>query len=73
MKKQYDFSKGERGKFYDPKAQFNLPIYLDPEMAKFIRELADSRNTDMNNIVNSLLRKNKDLIESMKFGGQSNA
>ena len=73
MKKQYDFSKGERGKFYDPKAQFNLPIYLDPEMAKFIRELADSKNTDMNNIVNSLLHKNKDLIDSMKFGSHTNA
>lgn len=72
MKKQYDFSKGERGKFYDPKAQFNLPIYLDPEMEKFIRELADSKNTDMNNIVNSLLHKNKNLIVSMKFGDHTN-
>ncbi|MDE0686488.1 MAG: hypothetical protein OXI63_26475 [Candidatus Poribacteria bacterium] len=28
MKSEYDFLKGERGKFYDPKAAFNLPIYL---------------------------------------------
>jgi hypothetical protein len=52
MKKQYDFSKGERGKFYNPDAQFNLPIYLEPEMAKFISEIADKQHTDMNNIVN---------------------
>jgi hypothetical protein len=29
MKKEYDFSKGERGKFYRPDAQLNLPIYLE--------------------------------------------
>jgi hypothetical protein len=73
MKKQYDFSKGERGKFYDPAAQFNLPIYLEPEMAKFISEIADKQHTDMNNIVNSLLQKNKELIDSMKLNNQANA
>jgi hypothetical protein len=71
MKKQYDFSKGERGKFYNPKAQFNLPIYLDPEMAQFIREIADKHNTEMNNIVNLFLHKNKDLIDSMKVNSQA--
>ena len=29
MKTEYDFSKGERGKFYNPKAVFNLFIYLE--------------------------------------------
>ena len=71
MKKQYDFSRGERGKFYNPKAQFNLPIYLDPEIAQFIREIADTKNTDMNNIVNSLLHKNKELMDSMKNNSQA--
>jgi len=73
MKKQYDFSKGERGKFYSPNAEFNLPIYLDPEITQFIREIADRKHTDMNNIVNSLLHKNKELIDSMKNSNQSNA
>ncbi len=66
MKKQYNFSKGERGKFFNPNARFNLPIYLDPEMAQFIKGIADSKNTDMNDVVNSLLKKNKELIDSMK-------
>jgi len=73
MKKQYDFSRGERGKFYNPKAQFNLPIYLDPEMAQFIRDIADKQNTEMNNVVNLLLHKNKDLIDSMKINSQTKA
>ena len=73
MKKQYDFSKGERGKFYSHKAQFNFPIYLDPEIAHFIGEIAERKNTDMNNVVNSLLHKNKELLDSMKIGNQTNA
>ena len=32
MKESYDFSKGERGKFYNPTAEFELPIYLDADI-----------------------------------------
>ncbi|MDM8567747.1 hypothetical protein QUF74_19135 [Candidatus Halobeggiatoa sp. HSG11] len=63
MKEEYDFSKGERGKFYHPDADFNLPIYLEPEIAKFIKKLSQAKNTDMNNIVNALLEKDKELME----------
>jgi hypothetical protein len=40
MKKEYDFSNGVRGKFYHPKAEFNLPIYLDRDIAEFVEKLA---------------------------------
>ena len=43
MKAEYDFSKGERGKFYNLKAVFNLPIYLEKDVDDFIRKLADER------------------------------
>lgn len=66
MKKHYDFSKGERGKFYHPNAVFNIPIYLEQNVAQFIKEIAESRNTNMNDIVNTLLMKDKELMESMK-------
>jgi hypothetical protein len=66
MKKQYDFSNGERGKFYSPHAEFNLPIYLETEIAQFVKELAEQKNTDVSNIVNLLLRKNKELFDSVK-------
>ncbi|MCU0286452.1 MAG: hypothetical protein MUF15_08630 [Acidobacteria bacterium] len=35
MKDEYDFSKGERGKFFRKNIKINLPIYLEPD----IREL----------------------------------
>ncbi len=34
MKREYDFSKGERGKFFRPNAELNLPVYLDPDVAR---------------------------------------
>ena len=40
MKAKYDFSKAERGKFYDPNATFKFPIYLDNEVQEFVRKKA---------------------------------
>lgn len=63
MKKEYDFSKGVRGKFYFPDAEFNLPIYLEPEIEEFIRKLAKEKDVERSQIVNQLLRKDKEIIE----------
>ncbi len=38
MKKEYDFSGAERGKFYRPDARLNLPIYLDEDMGAALLE-----------------------------------
>ena len=43
MKKEYDFSKGERDKFYRPDAQLNLPVYLEPDLREYFPD-ADSVN-----------------------------
>jgi len=43
MKKEYDFSKGERGKFYQPDAKINLPIYLEPDVREYFHD-AESVN-----------------------------
>jgi hypothetical protein len=63
MKKEYDFSKGVRGKFYQRDAEFNLPIYLEPEIAKFVQKLAEEKDVDRSQIVNMLLKKDKEIIE----------
>ena len=63
MKKEYDFSNGVRGKFYNADAEFNLPIYLEPEIAEFVKRLADEKKVDVNRIVNMLLKKDKEIIE----------
>jgi len=66
MKKEYDFSKGERGKFYHLDMELILPVYLDPDIAQFLRELAEKRGTEIQIIVNDWLRKNMDLVQSAK-------
>lgn len=63
MKKEYDFSKGVRGKFYNADAEFNLPIYLNPEIADFVEKLAVKKETDRSEIVNMLLNREKEIIE----------
>ena len=65
MNEEYDFSKGERGKFYNKDATFNLPVYLDPEIESFIAKLAKEQKKNMSEIVNALLFKDKELLEFM--------
>ncbi len=63
MEKEYDFSKGERGKFYKKDATFQVPIYLEPEIESFIQKLAYEQKMSISKIVNALLFKDKELIE----------
>lgn len=35
MKKEYDFSKGQRGKFYRPDIKLNLPVYIDQDLKRY--------------------------------------
>ena len=65
MKKAYDFSKAERGKFYRPDAKLNLPISLDPDVAEFIQKYAKKNKLDAQILVNKLLRSNKEIIQSI--------
>ena len=57
MRKEYDFSQGERGKFYRPGVEISLPVYLEPDVARFLRELARARDEGIEAIVNNWLRQ----------------
>lgn len=57
VKKEYDFSKGERGKFFRPDVELNIPVYLEPQVAEAVREHARKRNTNIGTLVNQWLRK----------------
>ena len=66
MKKEYDFSKGERGKFYKPNLKLNLPIYLEPEIMIFVKSIAKKKNSDLSTVVNDLIKTDKQLAEVIK-------
>ena len=63
MKKEYDFSKGERGKFYRKGAELRLPIYLDPKLQKQLERLAQKKGKDIGEMVNQLVQKEVEVIE----------
>jgi hypothetical protein len=66
MKEEYDFSKGVRGKFYRPDAKLILPVYLDEEVQRYLAQRAAQRGIELSELVNDLLRKDIELIESGK-------
>ncbi|MBI3186874.1 MAG: hypothetical protein HYZ31_03250 [Gammaproteobacteria bacterium] len=66
MKKEYDFSRGTRGKFHKPDATLNLPVYLDADVLDYIAAKAKTKGVEVNDMVNDLLRKDIDLIEGVK-------
>ena len=66
MKKEYDFSKGERGKFYRPGMKLNIPIYLDEEVSAFVQKIALKKRIDGSSVVNELLRGDIKIAEAME-------
>ncbi|MCE2399436.1 hypothetical protein J4G08_00955 [Candidatus Poribacteria bacterium] len=64
--KEYDFSKGERGKFYNEEAVFQTPIYLEKNVDDFMQYLADVKGKDVGELVNELLRHNIQLIQRIQ-------
>ncbi|MBI1789184.1 MAG: hypothetical protein HYR60_16755 [Acidobacteria bacterium] len=57
MRKEYDFSKGERGKFYRPGVELNIPVHLEPDVAKVVRKRARKTGASMGAVVNEWLRE----------------
>jgi hypothetical protein len=66
IRDEYDFSKGERGKFYHADAKLNLPIYLEKEVLTFIEEIARKKDKDLSAVVNQLLHSDMQLADMMK-------
>ncbi len=69
MKAEYDFSKGERGKFYHPDAVLSFPVYLEPDVSDFMGQLADEKDVDIQELVNQWLRVNIQLVQSVQQRG----
>jgi hypothetical protein len=69
MNTEYDFSKGERGKFYNAQAEFIFPIYLEPDIFAKMEHLAAENGVDVQVLVNTWLRANLKLVESIQQTG----
>jgi hypothetical protein len=66
MKKEYDFSKGIKGKFYIPENKIELPVYLDKENQAYFLNLSKMKKVAFSKLVNKVLSKDREIINSVK-------
>ncbi len=71
MKDEYDFSGAEQGKFYRPLEELDIPIYLDKEVKEFFLERlkAGGQEFSLNQVINSLLKKNIEISNQLSSQG----
>ncbi len=55
MKKEYDFTDAEQGKFYRPIEELDIPIYLDDEVKNFF----------LSNIINALIKQDIEISKRL--------
>ena len=63
MKKEYDFSKAEQGKFYRPTTDLEIPIYLNKEVKTYFIKRASEKNLDLEKVINTILEKEMNLLQ----------
>ena len=66
MKPEYDFSKGERGRFFRPNAELRLPVYLNADVQAYLAERAAQKGIPLGEMVNTLLRQEIQMIETLR-------
>ena len=66
MKDEHDFSTAERGKVFREGARLVPPIHLDPEVLDYLSERASARGISLSTLVNTLLRKDIELIDAAR-------
>ena len=65
MKREYDFPKGVRGKFFRKGAELKLPIYLDNATRRRLERIAKKNGKPVTELVNQLLKKDVELLEAL--------
>jgi hypothetical protein len=66
MKREYDFTKAERGKHYaGPDAVFHIPVYLQEDVQSFLLEKAQSKGIPLNQLVNDLLKRDIEAFHAL--------
>ena len=67
MKKEYDFTNAEQGRFYRPLEELDIPIYLDKEVKKFFLENLRDKDSrfSLNEIINSVIKKDIEISRKL--------
>ena len=69
MKKEYDFTDAEQGKFYRPIEELDIPIYLDKEVKNFFMKNIKNKTSDfsLNKIINSLIKQDIEISKKLAY------
>lgn len=65
MKREYDFSKAEKGKFYRKGTELRLPVYLDAKLQDQLEKIAQKKGKELGEVVNHLVKKEVELLEEL--------
>ncbi len=66
MKREYDFSKAERGKHYaGPDAVFHIPVFLQQDVQSFLLNKAQSEGIPLDQLVNDLLKRDIEAFHAL--------
>jgi hypothetical protein len=67
MKKEYDFTDAEQGKFYRPIEELDIPIYLDKDVQDFLVKYVgkDEDSSSLSELVNSLVKKDIEISKKL--------
>ncbi|MBS1834445.1 MAG: hypothetical protein JST65_17140 [Acidobacteria bacterium] len=66
MKPEYDFSKGERGKFFHKDVVFKIPVYLESDVQDYLTARAEDEGVPLEDVVNRMLKHEIELMEAAK-------
>jgi len=64
MKDEYDFANAERGKFYRPREELKVPVYLEEDVLLYLQ--GRKRDADLSSIVNEILRKEIEILKALE-------
>lgn len=65
MKKEYDFSKGVRGKFHIDPENMDLPIYLNKDVREFYFSKAKEHGQEPSDLINDILLKDMEIANKL--------
>ena len=67
MKKEYDFTDAEQGKFYRPIEELDIPIYLERDVQDFLMKYVGKNedSSSLSELVNSLVKKDIEISKKL--------
>jgi hypothetical protein len=68
MKKEYNFSRAAKGKFFIPTEEIEIPIYLEKKVKEFYQKAANSKKIQLSKMINSILKKEMEIHKEIVNG-----